>query len=149
MLKLIRTDAQHPDFIQLVSLLDADLKIRNGDKQEFFTQFNTLQLIQHVLIAYQYSEPIGCGAIKRYNHDTMEVKRMYVKEGYRGSGIATTILQALEAWSKELNYHTCILETGIKQPEAIRLYTKNNYQIFPNYGQYQDVQESICFKKEL
>lgn len=79
----------------------------------------------------------------------MEVKRMYVEATQRGQGIAATILQAFETWAVELGCHTCILETGQKQPEAIALYTKANYNIIPNYGQYDGVENSICFGKIL
>ena len=74
---------------------------------------------------------------------------MFVPESHRNKGIASEILQALEIWSKELGYKKCILETGKKQPEAIRLYEKNQYVIIPNYGPYENVENSICFEKEL
>jgi GNAT superfamily N-acetyltransferase len=79
----------------------------------------------------------------------MEVKRMYVKEEKRGNGVASIVLQELEKWCIELNYEKCILETGLAQPEAIRLYTKNNYQRIPNFGQYEQVVTSVCFEKLL
>jgi hypothetical protein len=41
------------------------------------------------------------------------------------------------------------LETGKKQPEAIKLYTKNGYFIIPNFGQYENIENSICFEKQL
>ena len=79
----------------------------------------------------------------------MEVKRMYVPLEKRGKGIASIVLQELEKWAKELGYQKCILETGIKQPEAISLYKKNNYAIIPNYGQYAGVKDSVCFEKKI
>jgi GNAT superfamily N-acetyltransferase len=102
-----------------------------------------------VVIAYKDDKPVGCGAIKEYDSETMEIKRMFVTEGYRGIGIATLVLHELETWCKELSFFKCILETGIKQPEAIQLYTKSNYQIIPNYGQYHGVSNSVCFQKHL
>ena len=48
-----------------------------------------------------------------------------------------------------MNYEKCILETGHKQPEAIKLYTKNLYTVIPNYGQYEGVELSVCFEKVL
>ena len=79
----------------------------------------------------------------------MEVKRMYVIPEARGRGTASKILIELEHWAAELQYKNCILETGKRQAEAINLYKKNNYVITPNYGQYLDVANSICFKKEV
>ena len=79
----------------------------------------------------------------------MEIKRMYTSPGSRGTGIATKILTELEVWATELSYERCVLETGKRQPEAIRLYTKSGYQQIPNYGQYVGIENSICFEKEL
>ena len=74
---------------------------------------------------------------------------MYVPPALRGKGIASAVLAELEKWAKELNYKKCILETGKKQPEAIALYNKNGYCIIPNYGQYENVENSVCFEKNL
>jgi len=79
----------------------------------------------------------------------MEVKRMFVTPTSRGKGVASIILKELEAWAVELNVSKCVLETGKRQPEAIRLYTKNAYCIIPNYGQYENVENSVCFEKIL
>jgi len=77
------------------------------------------------------------GAIKEYDANTMEVNRMYTKDGQRSKGIASTILSELENWAKELEYHRCILETGFNQPAAIRLYKRTGYQVIPNYDHYK------------
>jgi putative acetyltransferase len=146
---LIRTDSSNPDFRKLVAALDKDLAIRDGDEHSFFAQFNKIDLIKHVVVAYADNEPVGCGAIKEYAPGTMEVKRMYVPPTHRGQGIASLVLRDLEGWAKEMNYINCILETGYKQPEAIRLYTKNEYTVIPNYGQYAGVASSVCFEKVL
>jgi len=146
-LKLLRTNSSHIDFIKLVKSLDLDLAKRDGDDHAFYAQFNKIDTIKHVVIAYQNETPLGCGAIKPYSNEAMEVKRMYTTIESRGKGIASKILTELETWASELNYKKCVLETGIKQPEAIRLYEKNGYRLTPNYGQYINVLESKCFEK--
>jgi putative acetyltransferase len=148
-IQITRTDSQNNDFQLLVKELDADLAIRDGDEHSFFDQFNKIDLIKHVIVASINDVTVGCGAIKEYDQQTMEVKRMYVKPEYRGKGIASTILNHLENWTKELNYSKCILETGIKQPEAIALYKKSKFINIPNYGQYAEVESSVCFEKVL
>jgi putative acetyltransferase len=144
-----RTNSQDLDFQILVKELDADLKIRDGEEHGFYSQFNKTDTIKYVVVAYGDDTPIGCGAIKKYSPDAMEIKRMYVPLHKRGQGIASIILNELENWAVELNYKKCLLETGKKQPEAIRLYTKNGYTLIPNYGQYEGVENSVCFEKEL
>lgn len=149
MVVLKRTDSNDKDFHQLVEELDKDLAIRDGNEHAFFAQFNKIDTIKYVVIAYDSETPVGCGAIKEYSNDTMEVKRMYVPLERRGKGIASLVLRELERWAKELNFKKCTLETGKKQPEAIQLYRKNNYHIIPNYGQYTNVESSVCFEKSI
>lgn len=149
MIQLVRTDSENEDFINLVSKLDAELGKRDGEEHAFYHQFNSIDTIRHAIVAYINDIAVGCGAIKEHDANCMEVKRMYVAPEARGKGIATTVLQELEVWAVELHYTHCVLETGKRQPEAIALYLKNDYQITPNYGQYVGVENSICFKKNV
>jgi putative acetyltransferase len=149
MYKIKRTDSDNSDFQKLVTALDKDLAIRDGEDHAFFAQFNKIAAIKHVVVAYEEGAAVGCGAIKEYEENVMEVKRMFVPLEKRGKGIASIVLGELENWAKELGYQKCILETGKKQPEAIRLYQKNNYATIKNYGQYADVESSVCFEKLL
>jgi len=149
MIQIIRTDSHNKDFIELVKKLDADLAEKDGDDHSFYAPFNKIDIIKYVVVAYKNENPIGCGAIKQYSPDEIEVKRMFVVPEERGKGIAIKILSALEKWATELSFGKCVLETGKKQPEAIALYKKSEYKIINNYGQYRDVENSICFEKKL
>jgi len=149
MIEIKRTSSSEIDFQHLVSELDWELSTRNGETNEFFAQYNKIDQIKNVIIATIDDKPVGCGAMKAYDSDTMEIKRMFVPIEMRGKGIAVHILKNLEKWAKEMNYSKCILETGNKMPEAIRLYEKSNYKVVPNYGQYNGIEDSICFKKHL
>ena len=149
MLNLKRTTSADPDFIALVKMLDADLAIRDGEDHAFYSQFNKIGKIKHVIVAYDNDVPVACGAIKEYSSTAMEVKRMFTTPGYRGKGAAIFILTELETWAREMSYTTCLLETGNKQPEAIALYHKTGYHIIPNYGQYAGIENSICFEKKI
>ena len=149
MIEIKRTSSSETDFQHLVSELDGELSTRNGETNEFFAQYNKIDQIKHVIIATIDDKPVGCGAMKAYDSDTMEIKRMFVPIEMRGKGIAVHILKNLEKWAKEMNYSKCILETGNKMLEAIRLYEKSNYKVVPNYGQYNGIEDSICFEKHL
>ncbi len=149
MIYIERTNAGNADFRNLVTELDKDLSLRDGEDHSFFAQFNKIDHIQYVVVAYQNDAPVGCGAMKPYDENTMEIKRMFVPLSHRGQGIASLVLAALEKWCGEIGYNRCILETGEKQPEAIRLYHKNHYRVIPNFGQYADVAGSVCFEKRL
>lgn len=149
MMTLIRTSSDNPEFQLLVTELDKYLAVRNGDANDFFVQFNQVDQIKHVILAYENDQAVGCGAMKEYDQESMEIKRMFVPVEQRGKGIASTVLKELEAWAKELGYTKCMLETGDDMLEAVGLYTKSNYKIIPNYGQYVNVADSVCFEKVL
>lgn len=149
-MKFIRTDSTNPDFIELVKHLDADLAIRDGDEHPFYDQFNKIDTIKYAVVAFnEANKPVGCGAIKQFGPKVMEIKRMFVPYEERGKGIAGEILKQLESWASELGNSRCILETGLKQPEAISLYKKNGYRFIDNYGPYAGVENSVCFEKWL
>jgi putative acetyltransferase len=149
MINIIKTDSNNPDFIALVKLLDAYLAVTDGDEHAFYDQFNKIQSIRNVVVYYDNQKPVGCGAIKEFASDTMEVKRMFVLPDHRGKGMAGKILEELETWAAQLGYSRCILETGKRQTEAVALYRKSGYTVIPNYGQYIGVENSICFEKKL
>jgi putative acetyltransferase len=149
MIHCIRTNSANDAFQYLVTELDADLRMRDGEAHSFYSQFNKIDKIKHAIVAFDNDIPVGCGAFKEYSDDTVEVKRMYVSLNRRSCGIATMILRELEKWAMDLNYKRCLLETGKRQPEAINLYRKNGYRTIPNFGQYENVENSLCFAKEL
>ena len=149
MIKLIRANSDNPDFINLVKQLDAYLAEKDGSEHSYYAQFNKIDKIKYAIVAYENDIPLACGAIKEYDSKTMEVKRMFTLPESRGKGIAAEILIELENWAKELSYKKCILETGKRQPEAIRLYEKKGYKQIPNYGQYINMDNSVCFEKYL
>ena len=149
MIRITRTDSENQDFINLVKDLDAEMAIRDGEDYSFYAQFNKIDTIKYAVVAYENERPVGCGAIKEYAPGTVEIKRMYTSPDSRGKGIAGRILSELEAWADELGYETCILETGKRLPEAVRLYQKNGYNLIPNYGQYAQIEDSVCFEKHL
>ena len=146
-MKIIRTDAKNPDFIRLISELDAYLKVTDGEDHEFYNQFNGLDNIKNVVIAYKDKQAIGCGAFKKFDNETAEIKRMYVKINHRGYGIAQAILNSLELWALEKDFKKCILETGDRQIEAIKFDFKSGYIRIANYGQYAQMDNSNCFEK--
>ena len=150
MLKLIRTNSENSDFINLVKKLDAYLKITDGDDHDFYNKFNNIDVIKYVVVVYKNNQPVGCGAIKHFDSNRVEVKRMFVGSSQRGLGIAPKMLNELELWAKELSYKKCILETGERQVEAVKLYHKSNYKrMHINYGQYKGVVNSLCFEKKI
>ena len=149
MIRLIRTTSANKDFIDLVKVLDAYLKITDGDEHEFYNQFNSIEALKNVVVAYDNDTPIGCGAFKHYDKTTVEIKRMFVSPSNRVNGVGKLILKNLEDWSKLMGYISCVLETGKRQIEAVNFYKKCGYTEISKYGQYKDMENSLCFKKDI
>jgi putative acetyltransferase len=147
MIKLLRCNSDNKNFHDLVSLLNDDLNSRYGFLQAQYEKFNKIEAIETVVVAYQDTIPVGCGCFKKFDTDSVEIKRMFVKEENRGQGIAKLILTELEKWGVENGYRNSILETSIKQLEAIRFYTNFGYKKIENFGQYIGNANSICMRK--
>ncbi|WP_282088672.1 GNAT family N-acetyltransferase [Aquimarina algiphila] len=147
-MKIIRTNSQNPEFKRLVQSLNLDLAERDG-KTHPLSQFNDISNLNYVVLALKKDKAIGCGAISEYNFNSMEIKRMYVSQESRGQRVGEKILSELENWSKELGYSRCILFMGSKQPEAGKLYQRNNYNSIEKYGILKDIPDSLCLAKDL
>ena len=147
--ELLRTDSGNQAFQKLVQLLDADLADRDGEDTLFYSQFNGITQLQHCIVYFKEGLALGCGAFKKFDGHSVEIKRMYVLPEHRSKGIASQILKGLESWAKELGFGYCVLETGLRQPEAISLYKKSSYTITANYPPYIGIENSVCFRKKL
>lgn len=101
------------------------------------------------MIAARAGEPVGCGAVRRIEPGVGEIKRMYVCPAARGLGIGRAVLDALEAEARALGLTRLVLETGVRQPEAIALYERVGYARIAAFGEYVDSPLSVCMAKDL
>jgi len=107
------------------------------------------------LIAWLDGKAVGCGGWRSLSDDggeptgMAEIKRMYVLPDRRGSGVATALMAAIEESAREHDMRQLVLETGLKQPEAICLYEKLGYSRIPNYGHYKDAPDCVSFGRAL
>jgi len=148
-IKIIKAAANSTEVKLLSDELHNDLKLIYGEGIiEDFVNENKEMLIFYVAIDYK-ENAVGCGALKHFNDSTAEIKRMYVKPNFRGRGISKLILKQLEDYAKELNYQRLILETGLKQPEAMSLYEKFGYKPLRCYGNHANDPDSRCYQKNI
>jgi GNAT superfamily N-acetyltransferase len=108
-----------------------------------------LNALDTAIIAQISDITVGCGCFKELNIKTVEIKRMYVNPYFRGFGVASLMIEALTRWAKELLYETAVLETGSKQPEAIKLYEKHGFTKIDAFEPYINIPNSICMGKSL
>ena len=147
--KIVKTTSENPDFVNLISALDKSLWERYPELKSDYWGNNILEINPNVVILYLEDKPVACGCFKKYDKNTIEIKRMFVSPDVRGIGLAQTILLELEAWAHDLGYSFSVLETLNKQKEAIALYQKTGYAIVENYEPYVGLENSICMRKPI
>ena len=102
------------------------------------------------VIAYLRDVAVGCGAIRRLDVSTAELKRMYVEPRLRGGGIGRQIIASLEREARRLGVVTVVLETGTRLIPALRFYEAMGYARVPLFGEYLSSPDtSVCFGKSL
>ena len=148
-LKVVRTSADHPDFMYLVSLLDHELWVELQEDQATYDQYNKVPDIKTAIIIYDEEKPVAIGCFKQHNNLTVEIKRMYVDKNYRGKGVSKMVLNELEKWAVEQGFQHAILETSIHFEVAKNLYKNAGYFVIDNYDQYKGLEESVCMKKQI
>jgi putative acetyltransferase len=149
-LAVYEADPATPEAGELIAALDRDLSSRypglpiHGIDAANFREAGGVFLIGRI-----DGVAVTCGALRPMEDGAVEVKRMYVRDSYRGRGLGRTILSALEEIAAHRDYTIIRLETGDKQPEAIALYESAGYRPIPCYGAHEGDPRSRCFEKRL
>jgi GNAT superfamily N-acetyltransferase len=143
----------------LVAAAQEELTQRYGSGDE-----NPIESVQFdppegmFLVAWLDGVPVGCAGWRTLSHfhddgavadDVAEIKRMFVSPKARSSGVATSLLAALEGSARESGMKRMILETGMAQPEAMALYEKLGYSRIPNYGYYKEAPDCVSYGRDL
>lgn len=145
-ISLQQVGPDHKDFIHLCSELDSflDIAIGGESKREKYKKFNYLDTMDYVIIAYNQAEAAGCAALRKYSDSDVEIKRVFVRENYRGQNIGGLLLEQLISHAKKSGYKRIILETGSFLQDSLRLYFRYGFEQIENYGAYQNMKESLC-----
>jgi ribosomal protein S18 acetylase RimI-like enzyme len=133
----------------LVQALCAEMSLRYGAPPCPFSLSEAAAQRTAFFVARLGGQPIGCGALRSIDDETAEIKRMYVAPAGRRKGIARAIVVELERVALHFGYRTIRLETGIRQPEAQRLYESLGYQRIAAFGPYVGNPTSVCYGKHL
>ncbi len=144
-----RTNSNDADFLQLVMQLDNELWNELKEDQATYDQYNNVPDLDTAVVIYENDRPVAIGCYRKYNGDTVEIKRMFVDKNHRGRGFSKLILDELEDWAIEAGYQYSILETSIHFKPARSLYTRAGYIITENYDQYKGLADSVCMTKKL
>ena len=137
----------------LLEALDAELVARYDNEDEVFPVHRAVDFAPPrgtFLLATDDGVAVGCAGLRATSSgETAEVKRMYVTPAARGRRLGEQLLDALLDAARQLGYARLILETGLRQPEAIVLYERTGWTRIPPYGDYRNSPLSVCFGREL
>jgi GNAT superfamily N-acetyltransferase len=135
---------------QLISEVQVEYVARYGSPDE--TPVDASEFMPpngRFVIAYADNEPVAIGGLRRLEDGTAELKRMYVRPAYRRRGLSRLVLGHLEALAVEMGAQRIVLETGDRQPEAMRLYESSGYEHVEPFGHYRCSPGSAHYGKTL
>jgi GNAT superfamily N-acetyltransferase len=147
-----RADFRSEDAQRLVEALNRELRGLYPEQAAQHFRLDPEELEEGrgaFVIATFHGAPIGCGAVRRIGDGVGEIKRMYVAPEHRGRGVARLVLEALESEARALRIGRLLLETGRRQPAAIRVYEREGFTHIPPYGEYVRSPLSVCMEKFL
>ena len=155
-LRIQRVPITHPDALLLVEAVQEEYVARYGGRDDSpIDPADFEDPLGQFFVGYLDGVPVATGAWRRSSvralgaEVTAEVKRMYVVPAAQRRGIARRMLRHLEATAAEVGYEALVLETGMKQPEAITLYLSAGYEPIPGFGYYCGSDLSRCFGRLL
>jgi GNAT superfamily N-acetyltransferase len=148
-INVVKTTSENPDFLFLIETFDGFLWERYPELKKDYWGNNLIEFNSNVFLVYLDDKPVASGCFKKYNNDTVELKRMFVLPEARGLGLAQLVIKELETEAKSQGFQTMILETLYKQIEAIGLYQKVGFRIVENYEPYVGLSNSVCMSKSI
>ena len=141
--------ASSPDFRMLAAKLDEYYFELVGDIQNRYAEVNRPENMTALAVAYENDTPIACGAWKRIDATTAELKRLYVLPQFRRKGVARSLIASLEADAAAAGIRRMILETAVDTADSHRLYLSAGYRIMDYYGSPAGAENCLCFHKKL
>ena len=155
-LHIERVPITHPDAQALIEAVQAEYVARYGGQDESPIDPRDFEdPLGQFYVGYLDGTPVATGAWRRSSvralgaEVTAEVKRMYVVPTAQRRGVARRMLAHLEVTAAEAGIEAMVLETGMKQPEAIALYTSSGYEPIPGFGYYCGSELSRCFGRRI
>src|SRR6185295_947545 len=148
---IVEARPDSPVAVELMTELDTHLTphLYPPESRHAFSVDKLLRENVAFFITHYDDKPAGCGAIKLFDTEYGEVKRMFVRPVYRGLGLGKKMLEHLAAYAREHEINLLRLETGIYQTEAVGLYERWGFQRRAPFGEYKVDPLSIYFEKSI
>lgn len=150
-LRYVWSDGTDPDFIRFSKCLEEYFNrlVGGEENRKSFLPHNALDEIHDVLLVYDGAKAVACASFRKYDRRAAEIKRVFVREEYRGNGISKIMLQKLESAAENKGYTTFILQTREACTEAVGLYESMGYRKTEKYPPYVGMPLAVCYAKKL
>lgn len=142
---IVEVRSDDPLLVPLLRAAEAELRRRYPEDDDLGPELD----VARWLVARRDGAPVGSIALCRLEHPAGEIKRMYVPEPVRRTGVARALLAAVESAARHDGLRVLRLETGTRQPEAMALYAACGYRPIPDYGYWAGHPLSRCYEKSL
>lgn len=145
----------HPDAVALRDAMAAEVGPRYADRDALMARTGANAVdedaVHRTFVVYRrdadgVEQAVGHAAL-RWNGGDLELKRMFVHTDHRGTGVSAALLLASESAARDQGLGRLILQTGDRQPDAVRLYEKSGYTRIPVFAPYDALPFSITFEK--
>lgn len=114
-----------------------------GDDKDCYTRYSAAENIEKVWVVLEDNAPIGCVAYRIKNDDTGEVKRLFIRSGYRGKGISKALLSEVKGYAEARGCTKLFLDTRITLEPAVSLYRSFGFEITFRQGLYIQMEMNI------
>ena len=142
-------DKDSRDFIFLADKLDEYYFEIVGPVQARYAEVNKPHNMNGLCVVYEDEQPIGCGAWKKIDETTAEIKRIYVLPEHRRKGAASMIVTAMEQDAEKAGFRHYILETARTTMDSANLYFSLGYKEIDYYGSPAGAENCRCFEKNV
>ena len=136
-------DMKSKDVLQLFSEHDDFMLDFLGDDRAIYTRYSERENIERVWIAYREEVPAGYIAYRLKSDGVGEVKRMFIREKYRGRGMSGDLLKTVEQYAREQGCHTLFLDTRITLEPAVSVYRRFGFEIIFQQGLYIQMEKKL------
>lgn len=142
-MKIVSMEAADERILELFSEHDDYMIGFLGGDQVYYTRYSEKEMIEKVWAAFAGEHPIGCIAYRKKAEGTGEVKRLYIREEYRGRGISRQLLKTLEDHAREQGCRSLFFDTRITLEPAVSLYRSYGFDIVFQQGLYIQMEKVV------
>ena len=114
-----------------------------GKDNHYYTRYTENENIENVWVVYEENLPAGCIAYRTKTDGVGEVKRLFIRNEYRGKGISKELLNLLEKHAREQGCTKLFLDTRITLEPAVSLYRAVGFEIIFQQGLYVQMEKQL------